>query len=388
MRVLVDMTTIALLLLTTLTNPLTPPPVFRGCDPPPDLCETMHDDCLAVGIDAERCEVLAAGICPGSACMAVTAAHRTCFAEGLDCSPMLDRMAKGLTGCSCTLHCEDTNDISLEQLFAVCFTYPSAIGDDCEEPSAGQCMSILQLPPTFCDVTTCEYVACQRDIMAQQELNQVCEAPPPSCDELVACDLAENGGGAVAPGLPGPDDWKPAPPRAQDCLRISEVFTRPTGQIANRQWVKIRNVCAPEVDTVSAVLKWTRPGEGWGGDKHLGMALGGIGLVGPGQCVVVGGPNSVAANYLPDLDLPIAIAPPMGDGALEPAGVGLFVMLEQRHTPYDAVAWGRGVADFNGPDGKPAKPVAAEIPMAHSLRRVGKAWKDSGAPMPNECQAF
>lgn len=389
MRVLVDMTIIALFLL-TLTNPLTPPPVYRGCNPPPDLCEQMHDDCLAVGIDAERCEVLAAGICPGSACMAKTAAFRTCFEEGLDCSPMLDAMDKATIGCSCTLHCEDTDKLSLESLFAVCFTYPSATGDDCAEPSAGQCMSLLQLPESLCDIDTCEWVACQRDIMAQHELLQVCAEPPPSCAKVVACEEAEDPFGefTAGPAFSGPDDWKPAPPRTQDCLRISEVFTRPTGQIANRQWVKIRNVCAQEVDTASAVLKWTRPGDGWGGDKHLGMALGGIGIVGPGQCLVIGGPNSVNANFLPDFDLPIAISPPMGDGVVEPAGVGLFTMLEQRVTPYDAVAWGRGPATFNGPDGKPAKSVATEIPMARSLWRTSTGWQVSDKPSPHSCQAF
>lgn len=392
MRVLVDMTIIALFLL-TLTNPLTPPPVYRGCNPPPDLCEQMRVACLAVGIDAERCEVLAAGICPGSACMAKTAAFRTCFEEGLDCSPMLDAMDTATIGCSCTLHCEDTNDISLESLFAVCFTYPSATGADCADPSAGQCMSLLQLPPQFCDLDTCEWVACQRDIMAQHELLQVCAEPPPSCAKVVACEEAEDPFGefSAGPAFPGPDDWKPAPPTVEMCLRVSEVFTRPTGQIANRQWVRIRNICTQEVDVYShgTLIKWTQPGLGWGGEKYLGMALGSIGIIGPGECVTVGGPNSVAANFFPDFDLPIAFSPPpLSDGATGVGGIGLFRMLGSKTVPFDSVTYGSGPADFLDHHAQQAKSVLEEVKMAHSLRRVTGGWQDSATPSPHSCEPF
>ena len=171
----------------------------------------MHADCLDTGMDPERCEVVAAGICPGSACMASTAAFRTCFAESLDCTTMLDNMGAAMLGCSCDLRCEDTDDLSLEQLMAVCFTYPSAVGDDCAEPSASQCMALLTLDEPFCDVDACEYVECQRDIMAQWELSLVCAEPPPSCATMVACDEAENGGGKPAPFETRPLVWRDRP---------------------------------------------------------------------------------------------------------------------------------------------------------------------------------
>ena len=386
------MTIVALLLL-TLTNPLTIPPVIRGCNPPPDLCETMRDDCLAVGIDAERCEVLAAGICPGSACMAKTAAFRTCFEEGLDCSPMLDAMDKATIGCSCTLHCEDTDKLSLKSLFAVCFAYPSATGDDCAEPSAGQCMSLLQLPENLCDIDTCEWVACQRDIMAQNELLQVCAEPPPSCAKVVACEEAEDPFGefTAGPAFPGPDDWKPASGLPEQCLRLSEVFVRPTGQIASRQWIKIKNVCRTEVSVFDhgTLLRWTQPGLGWGGTKHFGMSLAGIGAIGPGQCVTVGGPDSVAANFHPEFDLPISFAPPpIADGTGGLAGVGLFRMLTDNTTPFDSVAYGTGKAEFLDHTGKSAMAAAGEVQMARSLWRTSTGWQVSDKPSPHSCQAF
>lgn len=368
-------------LLVLLTTPSSPPPVLRGCTPPPDLCEQMLIDCGETGMDPERCEVVAAGICPGSACMAKTAAFWTCFEEGLDCTEMLDRMGEAMAGCSCDLRCEDTNDLSLERLMAVCFTYPSAIGDDCAEPSAGQCMSILQLPPQICDVTACEYVECQRDIMAQWQLKQVCAEPPPSCDKLVACDLAENGGGQ--PATAAPLDWRTPPASGERCLRLSEVFVRPTGQAAHRQWVEISNVCGDEVDlsVAGTVLRWTQPGKGWSG----AMSLAGIGVVGPGGCLVVGGPESVSANFLPDFDLPISFSLAiMLDGAAGVSGVGLFSALATV-TPFDAVAYGTGSATFNGADGKPAASVLAALPTAHSLQRHGPTWVDSAAPSPGAC---
>ena len=167
-----------------------PPPVFKGCNPPADLCATMEADCLEAGLDPERCEVIASGICPGSACMALSTVTRDCTEAGLDCADLVKRTNANLVGCSCELHCEDTDTLSLESLFAVCFAYPSATGDDCSEPSSGQCMALLTLSDRYCDITTCEWVACQRDLIA---LGSVCDETPASCDKIVACDEAEDG---------------------------------------------------------------------------------------------------------------------------------------------------------------------------------------------------
>lgn len=379
------MTTFATVsLLVLLTTPSSPPPVLRGCTPPPDLCEQMLKDCAETGMTSERCDVVAGGICPGSACMAKTAAFWTCFEEGLDCTEMLDNMGKAMVGCSCDLRCEDTHDLSLERLFAMCLTYPSAIGDDCAEPSADRCVDLLTLPPETCSMDACEYVACQRDIMAQNDLLQICAEPPPSCAKLVACDEAENGGGKPAPATPL--GWSAAPPSGERCLRLSEVFVRPDGPVAHRQWVEISNVCGDEVDlsVTGTVLRWTQPGKNWSG----AMSLAGVGVVGPGGCLVVGGPQSVPANFSPDFDLPISFSPAlMLDGAAGVAGVGLFDALATV-TPFDAVAYGSGSATLNGADGKPAHPVAAAMPVAHSLERHGQTWVDTPAPSPGACAAL
>ena len=371
-------------LLVLLTTPSSPPPVLRGCTPPPDLCEQMLKDCAETGMTSERCDVVAAGICPGSACMAKTAAFWTCFEEGLDCTEMLDNMGEAMTGCEGDLRCEDTDDLPLERLMATCFTYPSATGDDCAEPSASQCMALLTLDEKFCDLDACEWVACQRDIMAQNDLLQICAEPPPSCAKVVACDEAENGGAPPAPMAPL--DWSAAPASSERCLRLSEVFVHPTGQAAHRQWVEISNVCADEVDlsVAGTVLRWTQPGKEWSG----AMSLAGIGVVGPGDCLVVGGPESVPANYLPDFDLPISFSPAiMLDGTAGVSGVGLFTALATV-TPFDAVAYGSGSTTFSGADGKPAVAVTASMPAAHSLQRHGPAWLDTSVPTPGACAAL
>lgn len=362
------------------------PPVFDGCSVPSDFCPTLHNDCLAAGVDPERCDLIDAVVCPGSACMAHDTIIAECDELGLDCAALEKHADAALAGCGCGAPtCVDTDQLSLPELFATCFTHPWSIGDDCGEPSSGQCMSILTLTDQYCDVSTCEYIECMEDMAAQSDCSL---DPPPSCDKLVKCDIAENGGGPAGPKVPGPDDWTPAPPAASKCLRLAEVLVKPTGQVAHRQWVRIMNTCATAVSADGIVLKWTQPDDGWGGTKRLGMSLAGLGSISPGGCAVIGGPESVAANFNPDIDLPIALLPPpLPDAEREVAGVGLFMRFETV-TPFDSVAYGAGGAGFLDHNGKPAKPVIASMDLGHSLVRKNNKWKENGAPSPNTCSGI
>jgi len=363
-----------------------PPPVFApGCNPPANICDTLRADCLAGGGDPERCELVADAICPGSPCLAKDVAIRDFIEQGLDFGAMAKHMAAGLEGCSCKLACTDSDDLSLQMLFSICLAYPSAIGDDCEEPSAGQCVALLTLSEDYCDIDACEYVQCQRDIMAQGE---VCAEPPSSCAKLEACDAAENGGATGGPGVPhvpGPDDWHVPPPSPASCLRLAEVFVTPVGDPEDRQWVKIVNICDEEISTDRALVRWTKPGKGW---ANNGILLAGITAIGPGQCAIVGGGDSVPENFMPNIDLPISFTPPtLDDGAREVAGIGLFDSLAPFGTlPWDAVAYGKGVATFPDAHGKSASPVVVKMKDGHSLVRNHGGWHDSANPSP--CSTF
>lgn len=164
------------------------PPV-RACAPPANMCDRLADECADVGLKPNRCEVLVEGVCPGSRCMACEASLRDCTTAGFDCTDLAEFCDVSLEGCSCTPRCTPAAELTLTQLFAVCFAHPWMIGDDCKKPSAGQCFAILTLGRDLCNVTACEYIECMEDM---EDLGQ-CGVAPPSCKRLVACDVAENG---------------------------------------------------------------------------------------------------------------------------------------------------------------------------------------------------
>ncbi len=166
------------------------PPVFAGCNPPPDLCSLLGEAAVKSGLPTDVATKIESLICPGSARMACDTAIAECDALDLDCKAVAELCDDALLGCGHSDRCEPTRDLSLPELFALCVAHPWALGDDCAEPSAGQCFAILTLSDDLCDVTTCEYMQCADDLDALA----TCSADlPPSCDKLAACDAAENG---------------------------------------------------------------------------------------------------------------------------------------------------------------------------------------------------
>lgn len=160
------------------------------CSIPEDMCATLEADCNDAGVDAESCLTFGQAVCPGSKCLACEGAVKACTEGGGDCSALASHCADSLTGCGCDAPtCHDVTELSQEQLFAVCFSWPLAIGQ-CDDPSVGECLTTI--PWAGCKgLTTCDYEAC----MAAIEAGESCSAPPAECDKVVACVVSEATGG-------------------------------------------------------------------------------------------------------------------------------------------------------------------------------------------------
>lgn len=180
------MTIIALFLAATLASP-TVPPVIRACVPPTTMCATLETDCMQAGVDPDRCLALAQAVCPTDKCLACDRAVTVCEDSGGDCAALSKHCTAALEGCECGApSCGATNTLPLDDLFAVCFAWPMAIGDDCEEPSTGQCFAALAW--SGCELDTCQYSDCMADI----EADGLCSPTlPESCKPVVACIEAE-----------------------------------------------------------------------------------------------------------------------------------------------------------------------------------------------------
>ena len=134
----------------------------------------------------ERCLALAQAVCPANKCLACDRALTACEDSGGDCSTISEHCTAALEGCDCTPSCEATNTLVLDDLFAVCFAWPLAIGDECAEPSAGQCFAALAWEG--CNLNTCQYSEC----MAEIEASGICsDRLPDSCKPVMACVAAE-----------------------------------------------------------------------------------------------------------------------------------------------------------------------------------------------------
>lgn len=163
------------------------PPVIRACNVPRTMCATLESDCVAAGVDPDRCLELAQGVCPTNKCLACDRAEDACEAAGGACTALVSHCSQALTGCGCeTPRCTSAVNLSDQQIFALCLAWPMAIGDDCEDPSAGPCFAALAWDG--CDLNSCEYTACMEDM----EALAVCGGDlPDSCIAVQACVDAE-----------------------------------------------------------------------------------------------------------------------------------------------------------------------------------------------------
>jgi hypothetical protein len=181
-------------------------------------------------------------------------------------------------------------------------------------------------------------------------------------------------------------------------LYLAEIFYGGDGGSAHAQWVKLVNASSAPIDLSSYVFAG---GSGGYGDTIAALT----GLLDPGQCRVVGGPDSTPDNGSPAYDQVLDFSPdlpqPTGDASV---GVGLFSTpaggtggaaatsaAVNTGVPVDAVVVGAdNGADFLAPDGTLAIPAVGSVTSGSSLARQGQgqgidAWLVRAIPAPADC---
>jgi hypothetical protein len=182
-----------------------------------------------------------------------------------------------------------------------------------------------------------------------------------------------------------------------DCipLLVEAFYDADAPSDDNLQWVKLYNPCAVDVDLSTWSLGYAR---GDLGDVDLYTA-GVKGFVAPptlgaGDCFLVGGPTSEAANGDPDFEFPDDFMPGLFAPDTAGAGIALFdlAVIDLLSVPRDAVVYGanndNALVDETG--APVAVPHVAGSAAGGSIRRTGAAptWEAAAVPTPNVCPPF
>lgn len=123
-------------------------------------------------------------------------------------------------------------------------------------------------------------------------------------------------------------------------LEITEVFYNVTGFEGNLEWVELLNNGPSPINLADVALGWGSASFVQNVNQNL-PAL----TIGPGECVVVGGPGSNDINGAPEYDAVLEFAPDIQGGGEAGAGVALFDLAAVEEfdistQPIDGVAWG------------------------------------------------
>lgn len=172
-------------------------------------------------------------------------------------------------------------------------------------------------------------------------------------------------------------------------LALVEIFGRPSSGLPDRlQWVKLRNVGRAPIDMTGYVVA---AGRARWGDTVFKLS----GVVAPGACAVVGGPETgppnadptltVAADFAPDM--PTDLGPGLGN-----AGFGLFAASaigadgQAATLPLDAVAIGAGSTSSRllSPEGAPLEVSLTEPAQGASAALTAGGWR-AQPPTPHAC---
>jgi hypothetical protein len=166
---------------------------------------------------------------------------------------------------------------------------------------------------------------------------------------------------------------------------IVEVLFDPTGTDDKREWLKIYNGGAAEVDLSGYSL-------GYGGADYSWGTYQLSGTVPAGECFVVGGPTSDESNHGPALGQALDFDPDLQNSGAKADGIALFDVMAAQITadkaPVDAVVYGdANESGLIGPDGAPfAAPHAIKAPSGQSLIRSGlTAWEHNERPNTRPC---
>jgi hypothetical protein len=170
---------------------------------------------------------------------------------------------------------------------------------------------------------------------------------------------------------------------------LAEVLFDAIGMNHRKQWVRIYNPCDVEIELAGAYVL------AWGGPDYTHGQLELVGAIDPGECRVVGGPDSNNDNGNPVWGQNQDFSPDLQLGGDPADGVALFVGtaadVMSDTVPVDAVIYGvsngNGLLDANGDT--PA-PHVGDVAMGQSIRRtsLAPAWEVAPSPTPNECPAL
>lgn len=171
---------------------------------------------------------------------------------------------------------------------------------------------------------------------------------------------------------------------------LAEVLYDPMGgNDDDKQWVKLYNPCDAEIELSNAYVL------AYGGDDYTYGQYELTGSIDPGECRLVGGPDSNNDNANPVWGQNVDFMPDLQVSGQVADGVALFlggagdVMADT--VPLDAVIYGganeSGLLDAEG--GMP-EPHVGDAGSLDSIRRTGLAaeWEIAATPTPNECPAL
>jgi hypothetical protein len=176
-------------------------------------------------------------------------------------------------------------------------------------------------------------------------------------------------------------------------LYMSEVLYDTAGADTGWEWIELYNASGVDIDVTGFKVQ---PGVAAVDGYVDALTL--AGMVGPGQCVVVGGPNVGATNFTPatfvyfvagDFSTDLGNA---GSASGDP-GDGLQIITAAGDI-IDNVIYGRNNNDmFTDEDGSPSTaPAVGDAPAGQSIERTGPGlagpWSIQVTPNPGDCVAI
>jgi len=171
-------------------------------------------------------------------------------------------------------------------------------------------------------------------------------------------------------------------------LVLSEVFYDSANPSSDDgyEWIELYNGGLVAIDLASWSL-------GAGGGDYQNTTVDLLGTVNPGECFVVGGPDSNADNGAPVYDQATNLTPDIQNSGSNADAVGLFNVpessLDATSIPVDSVVYGSTNGDgFFDSDGNISAVDVGDADGGSSLQRTPTGWTIGAAPNPGDCTAL
>jgi cytosine/adenosine deaminase-related metal-dependent hydrolase len=167
---------------------------------------------------------------------------------------------------------------------------------------------------------------------------------------------------------------------------LSEVLYDTSGADDGKEWIEIFNAGPADVDLSTYSL-------GSGGTDYTNSRVQLDGILPPGACIVIGGPESSDDNGNPTFDLERRFSPNLQNSGATADGVALFDVrssdIDGDTIPIDAVIYGG--ANENGlvdAEGNTPEPHVGDVSGGQSIERTLDGWRQQPDPTPNDCSTF